>query len=253
MISIVIPVYNQADKLSRCLDSILAQTILTSPHPSPSQGEGVEVIIVNDGSTDGILERIKNYEPCLPAGRLRIANFKFINQENNGSNPARNRGAKDASGEYIIFCDADIEMKSEMLEVMLKTLGKNKQASYVYSSFKYGWKNFKLWPFDAEKLREMPYIHTTSLIRREHFFGFDENIKRLQDWDLWLTMLEQGHVGVWVDKVLFKVQGGGTISSWLPSFAYRLFPFLRGVKKYKAAEKIIREKHKLKAPLIKVV
>lgn len=259
MISIIIPVYNQADKLSRCLESILNQTILTSPHPSPSQGEGVlEVIIVNDGSTDDVSDRIKNYplrRSFSEASELRIKNFKVINQENSGSNPARNRGAKEASGEYIIFCDADIIMKPEMLEVMLYTLKKNPQASYAYSSFKYGWKSFKLWPFDAEKLKTMPYIHTTSLIRRETFpgfsakggpaFGWDESIERLQDWDLWLTMLEQGHKGIWVNKILFKAQGGGTISNWLPSFAYKLFPLLKGVKKYKAAEEIIRKKHKL--------
>ena len=130
-----------------------------------------------------------------------------------------------------------------MLEVMLSTLEKNPQASYAYSSFKYGFKIFKLWPFDAEKLKKIPYIHTTSLIRREFFPGWDENIKRLQDWDLWLTMLEQGRAGVWINKILFKARGGGTISSWLPSFAYKLFPFLESVKKYKAAEEIIRKKH----------
>ena len=248
MVSIVIPVYNQADKLSRCLDSILAQTILTSTQdltPSlsfarrgglASQGEGVEVIIVNDGSTDNINEIVTSYE-------LRVTNFKVINQENRGSNPARNRGAKEASGEYIIFCDADIMMEPEMLEVMLSTLEKNPQASYAYSSFKYGFKIFKLWPFDAEKLKKMPYIHTTSLIRREHSPGWDENIKRLQDWDIWLTMLEQDRAGVWINKILFKAQGGGTISIWLPSFAYKFLPFLKGVKKYKAAEEIIRKKH----------
>jgi glycosyltransferase involved in cell wall biosynthesis len=259
MISLIIPIYNQANKLSRCLDSILAQTILTSPQDltpslsfarrggSASQGEEVlEVIIVNDGSTDNVESVIKKHED-------RFANFLFINQENKGSNPARNRGFKESKGEYIIFCDADIEMEPEMLETMLNVLGDNKDASYAYSSFKYGWKSFKLWPWTAEKLKTMPYIHTTSLIRREAFPGFDENIKRLQDWDLWLTMLERGYAGIWINKILFKVQGGGTISSWLPSFAYKLFPFLKGVKKYKTAEEIIKEKHNLKAPLIKGV
>ena len=235
MISIIIPVYNQANKLSRCLESIIKQTY-----------NDYEVIVVNDGSTDDLLNRIKNYE-------LRITNFKVINQENKGSNPARNRGAREAKGEYLLFCDADIIMEPKMLEVMLSTLEKNPQASYAYSSFKYGFKIFKLWPFDAEKLKKIPYIHTTSLIRREFFPGWDENIKRLQDWDLWLTMLEQGRAGVWINKILFKARGGGTISSWLPSFAYKLFPFLESVKKYKAAEEVIKEKHGLKAPLIKGV
>ncbi len=204
----------------------------------------MELIIVNDGSTDNIESVIKKYED-------RFANFLFVNQENKGSNPARNRGFKESKGEFIIFCDADIKMRPEMLETMLKALEENKDTAYAYSSFKYGFKAFKLWPFDAEKLKIMPYIHTTSLIRREAFPGFDENIKRLQDWDLWLTILENGYQGIWINKILFKVQSGGTISNWLPSFAYKLFPFLKGVEKYKAAEEVIREKHNLKTPLIK--
>jgi len=235
MISIIIPVYNQSNKLSRCLDSILAQSY-----------KDYELIIVNDGSTDNIESVIKKYEN-------KFENFVFINQKNNGSNPARNRGFKESKGEYVIFCDADLELKPEMLEAMLYTLEDNNEASYAYCSFKYGVKTFKLWPFDPEKLKKIPYIHTSSLIKRSVFPGFDENIKRLQDWDLWLTLLEKGYKGIWINKILFKAQGGGTISSWLPSLAYKIFPFLKGVKKYKAAEEIIRKKHNLKAPLIKGV
>ena len=90
-------------------------------------------------------------------------------------------------------------------------------------------------------------MHSASFIRREHFssVGWDESIKKLQDWDLWLTMLEQGHTGIWIGQILFKAQTGGTMSSWLPSFAYKLFPFLPSVKKYKKAVKIIKKKHGL--------
>jgi len=128
---------------------------------------------------------------------------------------------------------------------MLKTLKDNQSASYAYSSFRYGFKIFKLWPFSPERLKIIPFIHTTSLIRREHFSGFDENIKKLQDWDLWLTMLAKGHAGIWINKVLFKVQTGGTMSAWLPSGAYKLLPFLPEVKKYNQALSIIKQKHSL--------
>jgi glycosyltransferase involved in cell wall biosynthesis len=231
MISIIIPIYNHADKLSRCLDSILKQSY-----------KDYEVIIVNDGSTDNVEEVFERYKQNF---NLSTLIFQLITQENNGANSARNRGHKEASGEYLLFCDADIEMEPEMLEIMLKTLESNPKASFTYSSFKYGFKTFKLGPYDAKKLKQMPYIHSTSLIRKEHFLGWDEKIKRLQDWDLWLTMLEQGHTGFWVDKILFKVSTGGTMSSWLPSFVYKLFPFLSSVKKYNNAVQIIKEKHKL--------
>ena len=86
-----------------------------------------------------------------------------------------------------------------------------------------------------------------ALIRRADFpsGGWDIAIKKLQDWDLWLTMLEQGHIGVWVPQVLFTVMPGGTISSWLPSFAYKLLPFLGRVKKYNNAVKTVKAKHAL--------
>ena len=228
MISIIIPVYNHAKALEKCLDSVLKQTY-----------ENYEVVIVDDGSTDEIEKVVDRYK------KLFNLKLEYHFQENQGANAARNAGAKWARGEYLLFCDADIIMYPEMLKWMRGKLKNHPEASYVYSSFKHQGKKFNLWPFDAAKLKQMPYIHTTSLIRREHFPGFDIKIKRFQDWDLWLTMLEQGHVGVWLDDTLFKIIDKGTMSSWLPSFAYKYLPFLPAVRKYKAAMKIIKGKHHL--------
>ena len=93
----------------------------------------------------------------------------------------------------------------------------------------------------------MPYIHTMSLIRANDFpkHGWDENIKKLQDWDLWLTMSSQGKKGIFIDKFLFKIYPGGTMSSWIPSIFYKIFPFLPKVKKYNRAVKAIKDKHHL--------
>jgi len=88
------------------------------------------------------------------------------------------------------------------------------------------------------------YIHTTSLIRKKHFPGFDKKLKRFQDWDLWLTMLDRGYKGKFIPEILFQVKPGGTMSKWLPKGVYKL-PFLKQVQKYKEAEKIIKAKHKL--------
>jgi glycosyltransferase involved in cell wall biosynthesis len=230
MISIIIPVYNQADKLGKCLESIKRQTF-----------DNYEIIVVNDGSRDNAGAVAEKYK------QLFGLKFTYIDQENQGPCAARNRGAAAAKGELLIFCDADIEMKPEMLAKMKETLALHSEASYAYSSFYWDWKLFKLWPFDAEKLKKMPYITTTSLMRREHFPSFDVKIKKFNDWDLWLTMLEQGHIGIWIDEPLFKVNAGGfqTMSSWVPSFAYKLLPFLPSVKKYKRAMAIIKDKHKL--------
>jgi glycosyltransferase involved in cell wall biosynthesis len=229
-ISIIIPTYQHASEIGRCLESIFAQTFTDR-----------EVIVVNDGSTDDTLKVLEPY-----ADRITL-----INQENRGGNAARNRGYREAKGRFLLFCDADVIMRPDMLEKMLGALDAHPDASYAYSSFKFGWKKFRLWPFDAGTLRRMNYIHTTSLIRRERFPGFDEKIRRLQDWDLWLTMLEQGHGGVWVPEYLFIcLPHKGGISLWVPGIFYRI-PWRRfgiriaTVEKFLEAEAIMKEKHRL--------
>ncbi len=225
-ISVVIPAYNAAKTLGSCLKSLFNQTF-----------KDIEVIIVNDGSTDDttkILEKFKD-------------KIKIINQKNQGAATARNRGAKEAYAPFIIFCDADVVMKPKMLEIMYQTLKNHRGVSYVYSSFKFGWKTFKLLPFSAPKLQQMPYVHTTSLIRYEHFPSFDPSLKKFQDWDLWLTMLEQDHIGHFIPQVLFTVKPGGSMSKWLPKFVYDIpWPWkFKRLEVYRQAERIIKEKHKL--------
>jgi glycosyltransferase involved in cell wall biosynthesis len=222
------PVYNRGKELEKALRSILNQT-----------ETNYELIIVNDGSTDNTKEIIDSFRDEF--GHL----LSYHEQKNQGPQKARNNGAQYAHGEYLLFCDGDIIMKPSMLREMKEALQKNPQASYAYSNFIWVKKKFRLEPFNAEKLKQMPYIHTCSLIRKENFPGFDENIKRFQDWDLWLTMLKAGHSGVWIDKFLFQKQSGATMSSWLPSFAYKILPFLPKVRNYKKAMKIIKNKHNL--------
>ncbi|HNV12603.1 MAG TPA: glycosyltransferase family A protein [bacterium] len=230
MISIIIPVYNGEKTIINTVKSIESQTY-----------RDFEVIIVNDGSRDNTRSV---FEKFLESFKVEN-NYYFINQENKGAPAARNKGFKESRGEYLFFCDADAVLKNDTLEKMVQVLESNQEVAYTYSSFYWGKKLFKLWPFDAEKLQKMPYIHTMSLIRRNAFPGWDESVKKLQDWDLWLTMLENGHQGFFIDEALFKIKPGGTISSWLPAFAYKAFPFLPSVKKYNRALKIIKDKHNL--------
>ena len=230
-ISIIIPAYQHSKELPDCLESLFAQTL-----------KSFEIIVVNDGSTDNTSEVLELY---------KNRGVQIIKQENSGANAARNRGFDESSGDFVIFCDADIIMRQDCLEKMFQALQENKNASYAYSSFKFGFKIFKLWPFDGDKLKQMPYIHTSSLIRREHFSCFDEAIRRLQDWDLWLTMLEQGHPGVWIPEVLFYVEPRKAgMNEWIPSFLYKIpWPISgftpKSIEKYRSAEEIIKEKHNL--------
>lgn len=237
LLSIIIPTYQHGRELPQCLESILGQTF-----------KNYEVIVVNDGSLDNTAEVLEKYQKKFNAFSK---NFAIINQTNQGANVARNRGAKEAGGEFLLFCDADVILKKDALEKMLTALKEQKQASYVYSSFKFGFKLFRLWPFNEKRLKQMPYIHTTSLMRSKHFLGFDEKIKKFQDWDLWLTMLEKGYIGFWISEVLFKVMPRKKgMSYWLPSFFYKI-PWqnlgirIKAIEDYEKAKEIIKEKHRL--------
>lgn len=232
MISILIPIYNQAKKLTTTLNSIKQQTYTDW-----------EIIVVNDGSTDNPEIFFNDFKSSF-TGLQRLV---FINQQNQGAPAARNRGYRHSTGDFLYFCDADADLKPSALATLLEALTANPSVSYAYSSFYWGKKLFKVGAFDGDKLRQAPYIHTMSLIRRSDFpqTGWDESIKKFQDWDLWLTMHQAGKTGIFVNQILFTISPGGTISSWLPAFAYRFFPFLKAVKKYKNAMKIIKEKHEL--------
>ncbi len=264
LISVIIPVYNHAHTLKRTLESIFNQTY-----------RPLEVIVVNDGSTDNFDEVIKECllltdGDCIGAGSV----LSIISQENSGAPVARNRGFANSKGEYVIFWDADTLAHPQMLQKMFTALQKNPQAAYAYSRFKFGWKKIKSQPFDADKLKQVNYIDVTSLIRRSAisppFQGgarpqrlsvamagavgvvaeagpFDTSLKRFQDWDLWLSMLEQGKTGIFIPEVLYeKVVGSREgISTWLPSFMYQLPWKSKHVKKYDAAKEIIIKKHNL--------
>jgi glycosyltransferase involved in cell wall biosynthesis len=229
MISIIIPIYNQPQKLAACLASIEAQTY-----------QNFELILVNDRSTTR-LSSVLN--PFITRMGLKMSIFN--NQINHGAPYSRNKGYKHAKGEYLLFCDADIVMQPDCLEKMHEAIQQNQDIAFVYSNHRFGWKKFRFWPFDAEKLKQIPYIHSTSLMRKSAYpkEGWDENLKRLQDWDFWLRVVKNGHKGYWLDDYLFSIQTGGTMSVWLPKFAYKLLPFAPSVIKYKKAEKVIREKH----------
>ena len=88
-VSVVVPVYNVEQYLRQCLDSLVHQTL-----------DDIEIIVVNDGSTDGSLAIAQEYERAFPKVRV-------ISQENQGLSAARNAGMKLACGEYIGFLDSD--------------------------------------------------------------------------------------------------------------------------------------------------
>ena len=96
LISVIVPVYNVAADLPRCLDSILAQTY---PH--------IEIIAVDDGSPDNSGEILDRYA-------AKYANIRVIHKENGGVTSARLRGVQEAAGAWIGFVDSDDEIEPDM-------------------------------------------------------------------------------------------------------------------------------------------
>ena len=233
LISIIIPVYNHAATIERSFASIVKQVY-----------RPIEVIVVDDGSTD---DPSPQFSVLSTQSRVAGVPLKIVRQENRGAGAARNRGFQESKGEYVIFWDADTVAEPEMLEKMATQLLQHPEASYAYSQFKFGWKTMRSQPFNIGDLKKCNYIDTTSLLRREDFFGFDESLKRFQDWDLWLTLLEKGKKGIFIPEVLFKkiVSGRKGMSSWLPSGWYRLPWKSKKVKNYEAARMIVLSKHHL--------
>ena len=97
-VSIIIPIYNPGEYFIKCLDSATNQTL-----------SGIEIICIDDGSTDDSMEILSTYSN-------NDSRFKILHQENLGAGTARNKGIKNASGEYIIFLDSDDWIENDMCE-----------------------------------------------------------------------------------------------------------------------------------------
>lgn len=127
----------------------------------------------------------------------------IINDYENNACRARNRGFRMVNTPYVLFSDNDINWVSDAMETMYRCLEDHQDISFAWGSFDI---NRRLWcdhEWDPELLKQKNYISGNSMVRTLDHPGWDENILRLQDWDVWLTMLGQGKKGMWVKKLLF--------------------------------------------------
>lgn len=231
-ISVIIPAFNHGEELVDALHALERQSL-----------QPAEVIVVDDGSDTPITLKRDAYN--LPLTLIRL-------DKNQGAPKARNTGFEASAGELVMFLDADAVLADDALASLASALEESGK-EFAYSDFLWGRRKFSTKTFSAEELKRGSYIHTSALIRREAFPGFDESLKKLQDWDLFLTMAERGSVGIHVPRVLFTVKPRKTgYSQWLPSFAYdlpwRILPFMpKTIRKFRDAEAIVRAKHRLAA------
>ncbi len=99
-ISVIVPVYNVGSYLTRCLDSLVKQTL-----------KEIEIICINDGSSDNSLDILIEYSQ-------KDSRIQIINQSNKGVSEARNAGIKIAQGEYLAMVDPDDFIEKDMLEIL---------------------------------------------------------------------------------------------------------------------------------------
>jgi len=177
---VVIPTFNRRGLLPRAIDSVLKQTRLPQ-----------EIIVVDDGSTDGSAEMVGKQFPLV----------HLIVQENRGVSAARNAGINFASGDWLAFLDSDDEWLPEKLERQMKMLAKHREMKICHSG--------ELWlrngrPLAQKKKHRKPsgwvfqkclelcaISPSSALIHREIFDTvglFDESLPACEDYDLWLRI-----------------------------------------------------------------
>lgn len=198
-VSVIIPTFNRANLLPRALQSVLQQS-------RPAD----EVIVVDDGSSDGTRELLDAQFPSV----------SLIVQNNRGVSAARNRGVAASSGRWLAFLDSDDEWLPEKLELQMQAAVTNPQCSLIHSD--------EIWIRRGVRVNQMKkhrksggdifldclprcVISPSAVVLRRELFDavgqFDESLPACEDYDLWLRICHQQEI-LYIDKPLLKKYGG---------------------------------------------
>jgi glycosyltransferase involved in cell wall biosynthesis len=177
-LSFYIPVYKKAPEVfERCLESLFDMSF-----------KDIEVICVFDGP-DLELEKIANKYP--------VRSFVI---EHGGAPKARNYGLAQCQGKYVAAWDCDCYAKPEMAQVWIDTFERYPDAAFVYSGFEYvdemGAEDSE--QFDEYSLQCGNYIASMFPVKREFAAEWDETLQAGQDWDFWLSVVEKGGKGIFI-------------------------------------------------------
>lgn len=193
LISVVIPFYNDGEYIDEAVDSILEQTYTH-----------IEIIIVNDGSTDPkSIEKLANYQR---------PKTKVLHKENGHLASARNYGIRYARGEYVLLLDADDKFEKTFIEKAKSILDNNKNAAAVsaYAEL-FGRLNNIIVSFDGGTADNFVFRNNAvacALIRKrvwEEVGGYNEDMQEgFEDWDFWLSVTQKGWEIKIIPEPLFK-------------------------------------------------
>jgi len=200
-VSIVIPTFNRRSTLPRAIRSVLIQ-----------EGTVFEVIVVDDGSTDGTKELVHQDFPQV----------SYLWQENQGPSAARNRGIEKARGEWIAFLDSDDEWMKGKLAAQLNFFREN--SDYRICQTEEIWirngrrvnpmkkhQKFSGWIF--EKCLPLCIVSPSAVMMHRSLFEeaglFDESLPACEDYDLWLRIAARFPIGL-TGKAYVTKYGGHT-------------------------------------------
>ena len=198
-ISVVIPTFNRRQTIGRSIDSVLNQTLFPS-----------EIIVVDDGSTDGTSDYIQSNFPSI----------RLLQQPNKGVSAARNKGVRCADANWIALLDSDDEWFPQKLEKQVMTLSQNLDIKFCHTEEiwirngarinqmkkhqKYGGHIFN-------KCLDMCKISPSSVLFHQSILDnvgyFDKGLKVCEDYDLWLRITAKFPV-LYIDEPLIKKYGG---------------------------------------------
>jgi glycosyltransferase involved in cell wall biosynthesis len=188
LVSMIVTTYNYGRFVTDAVDSALSQTY-----------ENIEVIVVDDGSSDDTNEVVTKY------GDLVDYYFKV----NGGISSARNYGAKRAKGDYIVFLDSDDKLDQTFVEKTYELLlEESADVGYVYTQLRCFDASDEVTEFrgySAHHLKNSNYIPSGCLVKSElaRRFHYDEELAVLEDWDFYLTLAENGFIGVLLNEPLY--------------------------------------------------
>jgi glycosyltransferase involved in cell wall biosynthesis len=180
-VSVIVPVHNLQDYIAETLDSILA-----------SDYSNIEIIVVDDGSTDNSPEIIEAYAD-------KSDKIKFFKQANRGVSAARNQAIRLSCGKYILPVDGDDLISSNYIAEAVNVLEQNPQIKVVCCEVeKFGVKNGvkKYPPFSYRLLARKNMIVNSSMFRKSDWEkiegGYCEEEIYCEDWDFWISMFKTG-------------------------------------------------------------
>lgn len=188
-VSVVIPCFNYGHLLAEALDSCLRQT--HQPH---------QILVIDDGSTDDTGDVARSYGPVVT----------YVAKRHAGVSAARNMGARLATGDFVVFLDADDLLEPDYISCCLLAMSTAPpQIAYAYTPMRYFGSRSgvtRASPFSSRTLRYSNYVNVSALIRADvvRAVTFSEDLSGLEDFDFFLSLADRGWGGIRVNRPLLR-------------------------------------------------